>query len=241
MSDNPIQLVVAAFKDETTAKAALKELKKAQKAKLIKIENAAVLRKDEKGKLHIKETGDMGGGKGAAFGGVAGAAIGLLAGPALVVPAAVGALVGGLTAKLRDSGFSDARLKAIGEGLTPGSSAIIAVVEHRWVEQLEDALAEIETDLITLELQADIAEQLEAGHEVAYSALATQEGFSVGRVAGNEDEIEGGYMIVDETGMTSSQFVATEDGFAVLSVDETEDDITIESIAGTFEEDEEEA
>ena len=46
-SDNPIQLVVAAFKDETTAKAALKELKKAQRAKLIKIENAAVLSIDE--------------------------------------------------------------------------------------------------------------------------------------------------------------------------------------------------
>jgi SOS-response transcriptional repressor LexA len=46
-SDNPIQLVVAAFKDETTAKAALKELKKAQRAKLIKIENAAMLSIDE--------------------------------------------------------------------------------------------------------------------------------------------------------------------------------------------------
>ena len=46
-SDNPIQLVVAAFKDETTAKVALKELKKAQRAKLIKIENAAVLSIDE--------------------------------------------------------------------------------------------------------------------------------------------------------------------------------------------------
>ncbi len=239
MSDNPIELVVAAFKDETTAKAALKELKKAQRAKLIKIENAAVLRKDEKGKLHIKETGDMGGGKGAAFGGVAGAAIGLLAGPALVVPAAVGALVGGLTAKLRDTGFSDDRLKTLGEGLTPGSSAIIAVVEHRWVEQLEDALAELETDLLTLELQADIAEQLEAGHDVAYSALATQEGFATGRIAAGEDEVEGGYTIVDETGMTSSQFVATEDGFAVISMDETDDEISIEGIVGTFEEEEE--
>jgi len=37
MSDNPIQLIVAAFKDEDTAKVALKDLKKAQKEKLIKI------------------------------------------------------------------------------------------------------------------------------------------------------------------------------------------------------------
>jgi len=239
MSDNPIELVVAAFQDEVSAKAALKELKKAQRAKLIKIENAAVLRKDEKGKLHIKETGDMGGGKGAALGGVGGAAVGLIAGAALAAPAVVGALIGGLVAKLRDSGFSDERLKAIGEGLTPGSSAIIAVVEHKWVAALEEALAEVETDLLTLELQADIAEQLEAGHDVAYSALATQEGFATSRVAAGEDAVEAGFTIVDETGVTTSQFVATEDGFAVLSIDETEDEITIEGVVGTFDEEEE--
>ena len=48
--------------------------------------------------------------------------------------------MGGLVAKLRDSGFSDARLEAIGEGMPPGSSAIVAVVEHKWVEQVEKAL-----------------------------------------------------------------------------------------------------
>src|SRR5512145_3045632 len=130
MSDVPIQLIVAAFKDEKAADQTLNTLKRAQKDKLIKIDNAAVLRKGQNGKLHIKETADMGGGKGAALGGVTGAAIGLIAGPTLLVPAAVGALVGGLTAKLRDSGFSDERLKTLGENLKPGSSAIIAVVEH---------------------------------------------------------------------------------------------------------------
>ena len=239
MSDNPIQLIVAAFKDEDTAKLALKNLKKAQKEKLIKIENAAVLSKDQMGRLKIKETHDMGGGKGAALGGVGAAAIGLIAGTALVVPVAVGALVGGLVAKLRDSGFSDARLKAVGEGLTPGSSAIIAVVEHKWVAQVEEALAESEADLLTLELQADIAEQLEAGHDVAYSALSTQESFATGRVAVGENEIEGSYLIEDESGLTTSQFVATEEGFAVLTVDETDDEVMIESVVGTFEEEEE--
>ena len=142
MSDVPVQLIVAAFQDEKAADEALKGLKQARKENLIRIENAAVLRKDQKGKLHIKETADMGGGKGAALGGVAGAAIGLIAGPALLVPVAVGALVGGLAAKLRDSGFSDERLKKVGEGLQPGSSAIIAIVEHKWVEQVEKEMEE---------------------------------------------------------------------------------------------------
>lgn len=227
MSDVPIQLVVAAFTDEKAAKEALKALQQAQKEKLIKIENAAVLHKDAKGKLHIRETADMGGKKGATLGGVAGAAIGLIAGPALLVPVAIGALVGGLTAKLRDSGFEDARLQALGEGLKPGSSAIVAVVEHTWVDQVEKELAEARADLLTASISADISEQLEAGHEVAYTAISSQEGFSAARVAGGEDMIEAGQITVDDSGMYAERFIATQDGFAVVSMDATDDGITL--------------
>jgi len=238
MSDNPVQLVVAAFKDEGAAKAALKELKQAQKAKVIKIENAAVLRKDEKGKLHIKETHDMGGGKGAVFGGVGGAAIGLIGGPALLVPTAVGALVGGLVAKLRDSGFANKRLETLGAGLQPGTSAIVAVVEHTWVGKVEEALAEAAADVMTAEIQADLAAQLEAGHQVAYTALATQEGFAAGRVAGGEDEIEGGSLVVDESGLYGGRFVATKEGFAVEEMAVTAEGVVEGLTVGVVEEEE---
>jgi len=231
MTDVPVQLIVAAFQDERSADEALKALKQAKRERLIGIQNAAVLRKDEKGKLHIKETADMGGGRGAALGGVAGAAIGLLAGPALWVPAAVGALVGGLAAKLRDSGFSDERLKKVGESLEPGSSAIIAVVEHKWVTQVEKELEEAGADMFTEALGADIAGQLEAGHEVAYSALSTQEGYAVSRVAGGEDEVEGSSLVVDETGAYGSRFVATEGGFVVERITATDEAVTDEVLA----------
>jgi len=240
MSDVPVQLIVAAFGEEKAAKEALKSLNEAKKAGLIKIENAAVLRKDEKGKLHIKETQDMGGGKGAAFGGVAGAAIGLIAGPALVVPAAVGALVGGLTAKLRDTGFSNKRLETIGEGLKPGSSAIIAVVEHTWVEKVEAAMADIAMDVTTAEIQADIAGQLEAGHDVAYSVIASQEGYSMGRIAGGEDAVEGGTLVIDDTGVFGGRFVATEEGFVVEEIAATEDGVVNEITMGVVEEEDKE-
>lgn len=223
MSNVPVQVIIAAFQDEKAAKDALAALKEASKAGLIKIENAAVLSKNEKGKLHIKETQDMGGGKGAVVGGVGGAVIGLIAGTALAVPAAVGALVGGLTAKLRDTGFSNKRLETIGEGLKPGSSAIIAVVEHTWVEKVEAALAEAQADLTTAEIQAGIASQLEAGHDVAFSVLASQEGLVVSQVAGNEDEVEAGQLVIDESGLYGGRFIATKDGFAVESVAITEE------------------
>jgi len=236
MSDVPVQLIVAAFKEEKTAKEALKALKEAKKAGLIKIENAAVLRKNEKGKLYIKETEDMGGGKGAAFGGVAGAVIGLIAGPALVVPAAVGALVGGLTAKLRDTGFSNQRLETLGEGLQPGSSAIVAVVEHTWVDKVEETLAEAEADVMTAEIKADIAAQLEAGHEVAYSVISDQDGLLAGRVAGGEDEVEGGMLAVDDSGMYGGRFFASESGFVVEEMTATDDGVFNEITMGVVEE-----
>ena len=233
MSDVPVQLIVASFPDEKAADGALKELKQAKKEKLIKIENAAVIRKEQKGKLHIKETADLGGGKGAAIGGVAGAAIGLIAGPALVVPVVVGALVGGLTAKAKDMGFSDERLKTVGEGLTPGSSAIIAVVEHTWVEQVEKELADEGADLLAAEFSADIASQLEAGHEVSYSAISSEEGLAASRVSAGEDGVEGSEVIVTEDAVYGSRYIATEDGFAVERVLATDEGVAYEAAAGT--------
>ncbi len=239
MSDVPVQVIVAAFQDEKTANNALKALKQASREGLVKIENAAVLRKDEKGKLHIKETHDMGGGKGAALGGVAGATVGLIAGAALAAPVAVGALVGGLVAKLRDTGFSNKRLESFGEDLQPGTSAIIAVVEHTWVAQVEQALAEAQADVIKAEIQADIAAQLEAGHEVAYSVISSQEGIAASRVAGGEDGIEGGKLVIDESGVYGGRFVATEEGFAVEEIAITEDGVVNTLIVGVPDDEEE--
>ncbi len=232
MSDAPVELIVAAFADDKAANAALDGLKKAKSEGLIAIEGAAVLRKDDKGKLHITETEDIGGKKGAAIGGVVGAGIGLIAGAALAVPLAVGALVGGLTSKLRDTGFSNERLEKLGANLTPGSSAIVAVVEHTWVEKVENALAEAGADAVTQAIGADIAAQLEAGHEVAYDALITNEGLVASRIAGGEDEVEASSVLVDDSGVTVSEFVATESGFVVRAANITDDSVTIAGASG---------
>jgi uncharacterized membrane protein len=236
VNEVPVELIVAAFQDEKSAAEALKVLKQARREKLIDIQNAAVLRKDAKGKLHIQETADMGGGKGATLGGIAGAAIGLIAGPALLVPAAVGALVGGLAAKLRDSGFSNERLQTLGENLQPGSSAIVAVVEHRWVAEVEQAMAEAGADAVTAALGADIAAQLEAGHEVAYTAISSEEGFSAARLAGGEDSVEGGKIVVDDSGVYGGRFFATEEGFVVEELAADDEGVEYLVAAGLVEE-----
>jgi uncharacterized membrane protein len=178
------------------------ELKQARKDGVIRIQNAAVLRKDADGKLHVKDVYDMGGGKGAAIGGVLGGVLGLVAGP-VGWAALAGALAGGAIAKHADGGLSDARLKKLGEGLTPGSSAIVAVVEHVWVGEVEAALAEAGVDYVTEALSEDIAAQLATGGQVSYTAVASDQGIATSRVATQGDEAQMGAVVASGEGVTA--------------------------------------
>jgi uncharacterized membrane protein len=233
MSEVPVQVVVAAFQEENDADEVLRELKAAKWAGLIGIQNAAVIRRDQKNKLHIKELKDWGGGKGAAFGGALGAVVGVLAGPGALAVGAAGALIGGLAAKLRDSGFSDARLKTVGESLKPGTSAIVAVIEHKWVAALEQELEEAQADILTMSIAADVAEQLDAGREVAYTALSASDAFAAGRVAAGEDQVEIGGIVLSEEGLVAGNVLATEEGIAGERVEVTDEGVVYEAGAAT--------
>jgi uncharacterized membrane protein len=167
MGDVPVEVVLAAFNDEKGAENALHELMQSTKYRQIVIRNAAVLWKDDRGKLRFKETADMRGGKGAAIGGVIGGVVGLIFPPSILASAAVGAAVGGLSARLHDAGFPDDRLRQVGEGLKPNTSALIAVIEHVWVDRVKEQLREYGAAIATEAVRADIAAQLEAEPPIA--------------------------------------------------------------------------
>jgi uncharacterized membrane protein len=202
VTNAPIELIVAAFTGEQDAEAALKQITAARKEKLIDVIDVAVLRRDAKNKLHVKETADAGAGKGAVIGGAVGAVIGLLFPPSVIFAGSVGALVGGLAAKLRDSGFPDAELRELGAGLQPGTSAIVAVIEHSWVDNLQHAIEAEGGKIVRQALADDIRAQLEAGQTVTYSALATESGATLKRVSAGEDSIEIDHVLVDDEGVT---------------------------------------
>ena len=136
-----LEVVVAAFSDETSAKAALQELKAMELSGAIELIDAAVVVHDTEGKVHFEETADPSGKKWAKRGAIAGGLVGLIFPPSIVVGAAVGAAGGGVWGKVRDKGFKDEELKAVGDSLQPGSSAIIAVAEDKVVERLQEGLA----------------------------------------------------------------------------------------------------
>jgi uncharacterized membrane protein len=233
MSEVPVELIVAAFNDEDQAEGVLNELKAAKKEKLIGIQGAVVLRKDREGKIHTKDVG-LTPGKGAAGGVVLGAVVGLLTGGTGLVLGALGAVLGGVVGKSkRESRFKSDRINQLAASLTPGSSAIVAVIEHRWVAELEKELEEAGADVMTAAISADIAEQLQANRDVAYSALASELGLETSRIAAGDDEVQVSRTSFSDAGVEHMAAVANEAGMAAQHTIETAEGRFTEAAAVT--------
>jgi len=159
MTDNPVEVFVAAFGTEDEAGAALKDFRAMDREGSIKLIDAAVVVHGADGKVTFEETADPSGKKWAKRGAIAGGLVGLIFPPSIVVGAVVGGGGGGIWGKIRDKGFKDDDLKSIGESLPPGSSAIIAVAEDHVVSRLEAGLkgyAKIERHALSAEAVAAI-------------------------------------------------------------------------------------
>ncbi|MEI2691115.1 MAG: DUF1269 domain-containing protein [Anaerolineae bacterium] len=235
MSDTPVQLLIAAFNTPTAAEEVLDQLKAAKKEKLIGIQAARVLVKDEKGKVSSKDVG-LTTGKGALAGGVVGAVVGIATGGVGLALGAAGALVGGLIGKSKKEGrFNSYRIEQIADALTPNSSAIIAVIEHKWVADLEAELEEAGADVMTAAIAADIAQQLVEGRNVAFSATATEDSLTTGRIAAGADEIQISSTTFTADAVESVQAVANQAGIAAMRTIETADGVAGEMIAATEE------
>jgi uncharacterized membrane protein len=197
MSDSPVQIIVAAFNSPEGASLVMDEIKQGKREGLIGILDAAVVVKNAEGKLKITDAKRRSR-KGLMTGGVVGGLIGLVLAPPAVAVAAGGGALGALVGKLRSAPLK-AEMKDLGSALQPNTSAIIAVIEHTWVEKLEAALAAAGAQLIREALKADIAEQLEAGGNVIYTAGAGTEVLGAARVAQAGDSLSiGGVAMTDE-------------------------------------------
>jgi len=137
----------------------------------------AVVNKTESGDIKFVESKkDMGAKQGAVTGGLLGAAVGLIAGPAVVVigAGAIGAGIGSLAAKLRDSGFPDAQLKGLGEDLAPGSAAIVALVDDQAVDKAQQLLKDVNAQRVVVEdVSVDLADALDQEATAVASGAAS--------------------------------------------------------------------
>jgi uncharacterized membrane protein len=233
MSEAPVQLLVAAFTEEDAADKVFEQLKQAKKEKLIHIQDVAVIKRDADNKIHINEPKDWKAGKGAGVGAVIGAALGIITGPGVILTTAAGAAIGGLAAQLHDAGFPDDQLKQVGEALKPGTSAIVAVIEHTWVADLEQEMQAQGAQVMRQAISEDITKQLEAGRDVAYSAVAAEGVASVQRVSAGKDDAQIDSATITQDTLSATSATATAAGITGTTVVATDQGAVVADFTAT--------
>jgi hypothetical protein len=141
MADNARKMVAATFETPDGGSRAAGALGGSMHDK---IGNTAVLFVRPDGKAKFVESKDWGAGRGALLGG----AIGIIGGPLGIV---AGASIGGLTSKLRDSGFKNDQLEQLGKTLKPNSSAIVIEMDSDAVDQARSLLEPLNAREVVIE------------------------------------------------------------------------------------------
>src|SRR5215475_887817 len=117
MTNNPVQVFIAAFETEREAGDALRDFRAMDRDGSIKLIDAAVVVRGVDGKVRFEETADPSGKKWAKRGAIAGGLVGLIFPPSIIASAVIGAAGGGVWGKIRDKGFQDSDLRSLGESL----------------------------------------------------------------------------------------------------------------------------
>jgi uncharacterized membrane protein len=163
MSSEAVEVVIATFPNEQGAVRALATLAPALAPDGLTQAAVVVLR--EEGKVKLVETNDtttgQGAWQGAGIGALAGL-LGILFTPVALLGAPIGAGVGALVGKLRDTGYPDDDLKALGADLSPGMSALVATVGRASVDKAKRLLEEVDAQRVLVkQVDADLAQALD--------------------------------------------------------------------------------
>lgn len=160
MADQDFRVIAAIYPTEDGAKKMLDQLLQMKKDDIIHIVDAATMRKDADGKVHTYQA-EIPHAKGAAIkGGVIGAIVGIIFPPAILAATALGAAAGAVSGKALNISLKADGIKQTATELEPGTSAIVAVIEDKWVDTLVEGL-EGYSKLLSEALDADAAADLE--------------------------------------------------------------------------------
>jgi uncharacterized membrane protein len=135
-----LELYVATYADATSAKSDFDSLKAAE-GDDFKVEGAVVMSRDASGDVDVLTKGVSGDtGTGAWIGGGIGLVVGLFAPPLLIstaIGAGIGALLGHLTKKHEEKELG----VELDEYFPPNSSAVVVVVDNKYLDRVQSALA----------------------------------------------------------------------------------------------------
>ncbi len=134
--DKPIVVMVAVYTTEIDGDLTLATLNQWEKDGKIEVIDAAVMVRDgTSGSFEIKKPGEPSAKRGAKRGAIAGGLLSVIFPPSILALGAAGAVAGAVVGHFRDHGLDTDVLKKIGDRVPRGGSAIVAVIEKRWVDQ----------------------------------------------------------------------------------------------------------
>ncbi|HZU18650.1 MAG TPA: DUF6325 family protein [Candidatus Dormibacteraeota bacterium] len=137
MALGPVQILVLSFEGSRFRGEILPELRRLRERGIVRLIDLLVVGKDENGNVHSLQESDLPPEDAQRFGAVAGALIGL--GAAGERGAELGAAAG--AAAMREGvAFDQEQVWDIAEAIPNGSTAAIALIEHRWAIPLRDAI-----------------------------------------------------------------------------------------------------
>lgn len=172
MATKNLALVVGSYDDTESASDDYQGLRSGQDAGGYEIIGAVVLVRDKDGKVQVKEHGDKSVGHGAAWGAGAGVVVGLFA-PPLLAATAVGAGIGAILGKIKKNREEKQFGVDVDEYLAPGTSAVVAVVDDRWADNVEKALARADKS-ISKAIDSDDYEKLREAIEKSADDVVEQ-------------------------------------------------------------------
>lgn len=133
----PVQVMVVGFENPNFEGKVLDELRRLREADMIRLIDLVVVAKDDDDEVVSVEMSDLSQEESAELGDLAGALIGL--GAAGEEGAEAGALAGAEAGA--DGGFlGDETTWSIADTIPPGTTAAVALIEHKWAIPLRDAI-----------------------------------------------------------------------------------------------------
>jgi len=137
MTIGPVQLVVLGFEGNSFTGEILAELRRLRDHDVIRLIDLLFVSKDESGEVTVMEASDLTQEEAMEFGATVGALIGL--GEAGEQGAVAGAVAG---AEALEDGhvFDEHEVWYVTDSIPNGSSAAVALLEHRWAIPLRDAM-----------------------------------------------------------------------------------------------------
>jgi uncharacterized membrane protein len=133
----PVQMLVLEFDRTTFRGEIIPELERLKEAGIVRLIDLLVVRKPEGGELEVVQTSDLTQDEATEFGALVGALIGLGAGDE---EQAYRTAVAGAEELADGHVFSDTEVWYLSDAVPEGSSAAVALIEHRWAIPLRDKI-----------------------------------------------------------------------------------------------------